>query len=163
MFIPTYCLECLKSVLVLLCETAPGDVPSRSCKYLLDLGQEAAQLLIISISPTIWLCTDEIAATVRVNFRVLLDLFGQVIDYFAKTHGMIYRSQLLNVTSLVVDLLGNLVPLELSSQVIPDSLQSAIFQVLMDAPIYLMHRALHSTLLDYARVSGDVYYKMYCY
>lgn len=152
MFIPVYCLECLKSVMVRVCDSVAGDVPSKNSKYLLDLAQEAVQLLIISISPTIWLCSDEIATAVQENFKVLLDLLGQVVDYLVKTHGMIYRSLLLNVSSLVVDLLGNLVPLELTTQVIPDSLQSAICQVLMDAPIYLMHPALHSTLLDYARV-----------
>lgn len=158
MLLPVYCIESLKHVLNQLSLPVDSIFPLRNIKYITDLTHELVQLLIISIMPNIWLCNDGTALKINDDLKALFNLMGEVMEYFESCSNVDYlRITYLHLTTITMRLLSSIVPLELADTVIPNSLKISITNAIMDAPIYLLYPALHSMLLEYARVRIYLY------
>lgn len=157
MLLPIYCIESLKHVLNQLSLPVDSIFPLRNIKYITDLTHELVQLLIISIMPNIWLCNDSTALKINDDLKALFNLMGEVMECFESCSNVDYlRITYLHLITITMKLLSSIVPLELADIVIPNSLKTSITNAIMDAPIYLLYPALHSMLLEYARVR-DLY------
>lgn len=157
MLLPVYCVESLKLVLSQLSVPVDSNFPLRNVKYIMDLSHELVQLLIICVMPNIWLWNDGTALKINDDLRALLHLMGELMEYFESCSNVDHlRITYLHLTAVTMRLLSSIVPLELADTVIPSILKSSITNAIMDAPIYLLHPALHSMLLEYARVSDSV-------
>lgn len=154
MFLPIYCIESLKYVLTQLSIPIDSLFPLRNIKYVTDLTHELVQLLTICVMPNIWLCNDDTALRINNDLKGLFNLMGEVMEYFGSCSNIDYlRITYLYLTTIIMRLLSSIVPLELADAVIPNTLKTSITSAIMDAPIYLLYPALHSILLEYARVS----------
>lgn len=155
MLLPVYCIESLKHVLTQLSLPLDSIFPLRNVKYVTDLTHELVQLLIISVMPNIWLCNDGMATKINDDLKALFSLIGEVMEYFGSCSNVDYlRITYLYLAAITMRLLSSIVPLELAHSVIPNALKISVTNAIMDAPIYLMYPALHSMLLEYARVSN---------
>lgn len=165
MLLPIYCLESLTHVLSQLSIPTDSTLPLRNIKYIMDLTHELVQLLIICVMPNIWLCNDGLALKIIDDMKALFNLMGEIMEYFGSYGNVDYfRITYLHATTLTVNLLSSVVPLELADAVVPESLKTSVTNAIMDAPIYLLYPQLHSTLLQYARVSNALsYYSLYLY
>ncbi|XP_011873858.1 PREDICTED: rotatin isoform X2 [Vollenhovia emeryi] len=152
MLLPVYCIESLKHVLTQLSIPIDSIFPLRNIKYVTDLTHELVQLLTICVMPNIWLCNDGMATKINDDLKALLNLMGEVMEYFGSCSNVDYlRITYLYLTTIITRLLSSIVPLELADAVIPNALKASITSAVMDAPIYLLYPALHSILLEYAR------------
>ncbi|XP_066591011.1 rotatin isoform X2 [Prorops nasuta] len=152
MLLPNYCIDSLKLVISQLSIPINTSFPLKINKYITDLTYELVQLLISSIKPNIWLCNDAVALKIQENMASLLMLFGEVIIYFENYKSLDhFRITHLHLLMALVKLISFSVPLELADTVLPKILREAICRSLIDAPIYLMYPALHTTLQTYAR------------
>ncbi|XP_032667797.1 rotatin isoform X2 [Odontomachus brunneus] len=152
MLLPVYCVESLKLVLSQLSVPVDSNFPLRNVKYVMDLTHELVQLLIICVMPNIWLWNDGTALRINDDLRALLHLMGELMEYFASCSNVDHlRITYLHLTVVTMRLLCSIVPLELADVVIPNTLKTSITTAIMDAPIFLLHPALHSMFLKYAR------------
>ncbi|XP_015602257.1 rotatin isoform X2 [Cephus cinctus] len=152
MTIPMYCIESLKHVITLLSIPINSTFPLKNVKYVMDLTYELVQLVITSVMPTIWLCRDGVALKIHEDLKSLMQLFGEVMEYFGKYSSVDHcRITYLHLVCIVNKMLSNIVPLELADLVLPKSLKISISIAIIDAPIYLLYPGLHSTLQEYAR------------
>ncbi|XP_018306110.1 rotatin [Mycetomoellerius zeteki] len=156
MLLPVYCIESLKHVLTQLSIPIDSIFPLRNIKYITDLTHELVQLLTICVMPNIWLCNDDTASKINDDLKALLNLMGEVMEYFGSCSNVDHlRITYLYLTTIIMRLLSSIVPLELANVVIPNALKASITNAVMDAPIYLLYPALHSILLEYARQFQD--------
>jgi len=156
MLLPIYCIESLKHVLTQLSIPIDSIFPLRNIKYITDLTHELVQLLTICVMPNIWLCNDGTASKINDDLKALFNLMGEVMEYFGSCSNVDHlRITYLYLTTIIMKLLSSIVPLELANAVIPNALKASITNAVMDAPIYLLYPALHSILLEYARVSNS--------
>lgn len=161
MLLPIYCVESLKLVLSQLSVPVDPNFPLRNVKYIMDLSHELMQLLIICVMPNIWLWNDGIALKINEDLRALFELMGELMEYFASCSNVDHlRITYLHLVAVTMRLLSSIVPLELANAVIPSILKASIMTTIMDASIYLLHPALHSIFLEYARVSNSVIYSL---
>lgn len=161
MLLPVYCIESLKHVLTQLSIPIDSIFPLRNIKYVTDLTHELVQLLTICVMPNIWLCNDGMAFKINDDLKALFNLMGEVMEYFGSCSNVDYlRITYLYLTTIIMRLLSNIVPLELADAVIPNALKASITNAIMDAPIYLLYPALHSILLEYARVSNTIFFSI---
>ncbi|CAK9800001.1 RTTN [Anthophora quadrimaculata] len=157
MLVPSFCIETLKHVIPQLDTSINSTFPLRNIKYMTDLTYELVQLLIISIMPNIWLCSDDMALKITENMKLLFGILGDVIERF-RTYCTIdhFRITYLHLIAITMKLLSNIVPLEIADVIFPKSLKTSICIAIMDAPIYLLYPKMHSTLQEYSRqFQGD--------
>ncbi|XP_014215575.1 rotatin [Copidosoma floridanum] len=152
MFIPNYCTETLINILKLVNIPSESDRPLKIIRYIADLVYELDQLLIVSVMPTVWFCNDNIALNIQDSIKIVFELLSEILDYFGQfPHVDYHRVTYIYFLWLSVKLIGNIVPLEVADQVIPNKMKLSMSTALMDAPIYLMYKPLHVTLQQYAR------------
>ncbi|XP_025159510.1 rotatin [Harpegnathos saltator] len=152
MLLPAYCVESLKLVLSQLSVPVDPNLPLQNVKYIMDLTHELIQLLIICVMPNIWLWNDGMVLKINDDLRALLHLMGELMEYFASCSNVDHlRITYMHLAAVTIRLLSSIVPLELADAVIPAALKTSIMNAIMDAPMYLLHPALHSMFLEYAR------------
>lgn len=153
MTIPTYCIETLKNVIMLLGLPIDPAFPLTNVKDVMDLAYEIVRLLNSSILPNIWLCGDNESLKITDNLKVLLKLLGEVMEYLGSYVSLDHcRVTYLHLVSITTKLISSVVPLELADLILAKPLKLAIVAAVMDAPTYLMYPQVHTILQEYARV-----------
>ncbi|XP_046424633.1 rotatin [Neodiprion fabricii] len=152
MTIPTYCIQTLKNILLLLGLPIDPAFPLTNVMHVTDLASELIRLLNISLLPNIWLCGDSESLKVNESLKTLLNLLGEIIEYLASYSSLDHcRVTYLQLVCITTKLLSNLVPLELADLILAKPLKHAIVTAVMDAPTYLMYPDMHTILQEYAR------------
>ncbi|XP_063972672.1 rotatin [Diachasmimorpha longicaudata] len=151
MLIPNYCIEILTNTLRLLNHQLQGR-PLETIKSVVGVSSELVDLLKMSLMPSVWLCSDSLSLKIHEDLKTLMKLLGDVLE-FLRSYSTIdsWRITYLQLLSITIKLLSSLVPLEVSDYVLPGALKMSLAVALMDAPIYLIHSGLHSTLQEYAK------------
>ncbi|XP_015116754.1 rotatin [Diachasma alloeum] len=149
--LPNYCIETLTNSLRLVNSQVEGR-PLETIKSMMDVSSELVDLLKMCLMPSIWLCADGLSLKIHEDLKTLMKLLGDVLE-FLRSYSTIdhWRITYLQLLSITMKLLSSLVPLEVSDYVLPGGLKMSLAVALMDAPIYLIHPGLHSTLQEYAR------------
>ncbi|KOC59425.1 Rotatin [Habropoda laboriosa] len=152
MLIPSFCIETLKHVISQFSISIDSTFPLRNIKHVTDLAYELVELLIISIMPNIWLCSDDMSLKITESIKLLFGILGDVIERFG-TYSTIdhFRITYLHLITITMKLLSNIVPLEIADVIFPKSLKTSICAAIMDAPIYLLYPKMHSILQEYGR------------
>ncbi|XP_034951407.1 rotatin [Chelonus insularis] len=155
MLIPNYCIETLGHILKLLMNIPIDDYyyrPMKDTKNMMDLNWELLQLLIASVTPSIWMCSDEISRKIHEDLKVIMELLGNVLQYLTNYHNIDYcRISYLHLICMTLQLLCSLIPLEVANLIIPNNLKTAICTALVDPSIYIMYPELNAILHEYVQ------------
>nr|CAD7257485.1 unnamed protein product [Timema shepardi] len=115
-------------------------------------------LLFVTTTPAIWLCSDAIALEVIHLMKLVLALLGDILEQYGTAvndgDGTM-RLGYLQLIALTRKLLVVLVPQDLAVLVIPRKLKAVLLDSLFDLPLTTLYPDVHTNILNYAKKFDD--------
>lgn len=153
MSLPSYCLDTLFCVINLLNNTISSTRPLKVIKEVAYVIYELINLLISSITPTIWFCNNPTSIKISQSIKTLFNYLSEILNYYEQFISTDYfRITYLFFLNVTIKFISHLVPLEVCDQILPKSMKLCICNTLMDGSLFLLYPSLHETLNEYAKV-----------
>ncbi|XP_069075998.1 rotatin isoform X2 [Pleurodeles waltl] len=162
--LPQFCVSVLEFAVPLL---RTGS--RKTTMQVLELLTENMLLIGEALSDEVWEDCSPIGQELRGKLLVSLDSLGESVHYHKSNTGseqpgpllMHHRTAFLSISLLTVRLLQTLLPVEKASEILPDSLKSALFILSMDMPFCLTYPNVHESTTAYLEQLNPENYSIY--
>uniref|UniRef100_A0A6J0TVC1 Rotatin n=1 Tax=Pogona vitticeps TaxID=103695 RepID=A0A6J0TVC1_9SAUR len=162
--LPQFCVAVLEYAVPLL---RTGS--RRVTMQVLELLAEDLLLIVDSVSEDVWEDSTLFALELKEKLLGVLDILGETISYHRSNTGseqstliiVHHRMAFLSVSLFTVRLLQILLPVEKASNILPESLLIALFELSVDMPFSLEYPNIHESVIAYLEQMNSESYNIY--